>query len=111
MKETRDASTRTPSHLLRNLEERVARHVLDARVQLVHELEQLVHHGPEELPVGLKEAGVLPHDVHDVGGHHGLVVLAALHLAQVQQVLPKGRTIRTYARYHAAAGCTLRSCQ
>ena len=87
MKETRDASTRTPSHLLRNLEERVARHVLDARVQLVHELEQLVHHRPEELPVGPKESRVLSDDVHDVGGHHRLVVFASLHLAKVQQVL------------------------
>ena len=53
----------------------------------MHELEQLVDHRPEELPVCFEEAGVLSYDVHDVGGHHGLVVLAALHLTQVQQVL------------------------
>ncbi len=34
-----------------------------------------------------QEAGVLADDVHDVGRDDGLVVLAALHLAQAQQLL------------------------
>ena len=53
----------------------------------VHKLEQLVDHRLEELPVGLEEPRVLAHDVHDVGGDDGLVVLALLLLAQPQQVL------------------------
>mmetsp|Transcript_27650 Transcript_27650/g.70460 ORF Transcript_27650/g.70460 Transcript_27650/m.70460 type:complete len:1163 (-) Transcript_27650:210-3698(-) len=76
--------------LLRNLEERVARHVLDPGVELVHELEELVDHRLQELPVRAQEARVLPDDVHDVGRDDGLVVLAALHLAQPEQVLDDG---------------------
>lgn len=76
-----------PPCLLRDLEERVARHVPHARVQLVHELDQLVHHGSQELPVCPQETRILPHYVHDVRRHHRLVVLSSLHLAQIQQVL------------------------
>ena len=36
---------------LRDLQERVSGHVLDARVQLVHELKQFVHDRLEELPM------------------------------------------------------------
>ena len=49
-----------------DLDERVAGHILDAFVGLVHELEQLVHHCLQEPPVGPEESGVLAHDVHDV---------------------------------------------
>ena len=73
--------------LLRNLEERVARHVLDSRVELVHELEELVDDRLQKLPVRAQEARVLADDVHDVGGDDGLVVLAALHLAQPWQAV------------------------
>ena len=75
--------------LLRDLEEGVAGHVLHARVLFVHELEELRHHGAQELPVlgRAEEAGVLPHHIHDVGGDDGLVVLPALHLAEAEQVL------------------------
>lgn len=83
-------------YLLRDLEERIARHVLNPRVKLVHELEQFVHHGAEELPVRPEEARVLPDDVHDVGRHHRLVVLAPLHLAQVKQVLKQKQTKKTF---------------
>lgn len=86
-KNTRKKMQQRRLYLLRYLEERIARHVLNPRVQLVHELEQFVHHGAKELPVRPEEARVLPDDVHDVGRHHRLVVLAPLHLAQVQQVL------------------------
>ena len=37
-----------------------------------------------------EEPGILPHDVHDVRGDDGLVVLALLLLAQAQQVLDDG---------------------
>ena len=53
----------------------------------VHELKELVDHRLQELPVGTQEAGVLAHDVHDVGGDDGLVVLPPLLLTQAQQVL------------------------
>ena len=76
--------------LLGNLEEGVARHVLHARVELVHELEELVDDRLEELPVRAQEARVLADDVHDVGGDDGLVVLAALHLTQPEQILDDG---------------------
>jgi hypothetical protein len=42
---------------------RVARHVLHARVELVHELEQLVHDRLEELPVRAQEPRVLADDI------------------------------------------------
>ena len=49
-----------------DLDERVASHVLDALVSLVHELEQLVHHSLQKPPVGPEKPGVLAHDVHYV---------------------------------------------
>mmetsp|Transcript_44080 Transcript_44080/g.103121 ORF Transcript_44080/g.103121 Transcript_44080/m.103121 type:complete len:669 (+) Transcript_44080:804-2810(+) len=76
--------------LLRDLQEGVDRHVLHARMQLVHELEELVDHRLEELPVRAQKARVLAHYVHDVGGDDRFVVLASLHLAQPQQVLDHG---------------------
>ena len=48
---------------------------------LVHELEELVDDGLQELPVRLQESRVLADDVHDVGRDDGLVVLASLDLA------------------------------
>ena len=49
--------------LVADLEEGLAGHVLDARVRLVHELEQLVDHRLQELPVVAQEPRVLPHHV------------------------------------------------
>ena len=57
---------------------------------LVHELEELVDDRLEKLPVGLEEARVLADDVHDVAGHHGLVILASFHLRQAEQLLDDG---------------------
>ena len=62
----------------------------------VHELKELVDNGLEELPVGPEEAGVLAHDVHDVGGYDGLVVLAPLLLTKTQQILEAESASRTY---------------
>ena len=53
---------------------------LNPLVCLVHELEEFVDHGLEKPPVSSKEARVLSHDVHDVGGYDGLVVLSLLLL-------------------------------
>lgn len=53
-----------------------------SRARTVHELEELVHDRLEELPVRLEEARILAHDVHDVRGDDGLIVLAALLLHQ-----------------------------
>mmetsp|Transcript_45937 Transcript_45937/g.139255 ORF Transcript_45937/g.139255 Transcript_45937/m.139255 type:complete len:499 (-) Transcript_45937:491-1987(-) len=75
-----------PLALLADLKKRVHRHLLHSREGLVHELEQLEDHRLEELPMGPQEPRVLPDDVHDVAGDHGLVLLAALHLAQAQEV-------------------------
>ena len=56
-------------HLLRqlgNLQVRLACHVLDSRVTLVHELVQLVHDRLQEGPVVDQEAGELADHVHNV---------------------------------------------
>mmetsp|Transcript_18783 Transcript_18783/g.59888 ORF Transcript_18783/g.59888 Transcript_18783/m.59888 type:complete len:439 (-) Transcript_18783:909-2225(-) len=92
--------------LLADLEEGVARHVLHARVRLVHELEQLIHHRLEELPVRDQEARVLSHDVHDVGCDDSLVVLAARHLAHAQQVADESdqEALLVLLRHGAADG-------
>mmetsp|Transcript_91 Transcript_91/g.299 ORF Transcript_91/g.299 Transcript_91/m.299 type:complete len:538 (-) Transcript_91:749-2362(-) len=73
--------------LLGDFQERVAGHVPDPRVQFVHELEELVHDGPEELPVRSEEPRVLADHVHDVRRDDGLVVFPTLVLTQVQEVL------------------------
>ena len=59
-------------------------------VSLVHELEQLVCYGLQELPVGFEEPWVLPDNVHDVGGDDSLIVFAPLHLCQAQEILDDG---------------------
>jgi hypothetical protein len=53
----------------------------------VHKFEELVDDRLEELPVGLEKARVLADNVHDVGGDDGLVVLAALHFGQAEELL------------------------
>lgn len=57
------------------------------RVLTVHELEELVDHSFQELPVRSEKTGVLANDVHDVGGDDGLVVLSSFLLTQTEQVL------------------------
>ena len=59
-------------------------------VCLVHELEELVDDGFEELPVRLQESGVLTDDVHNVRCNNSLVVLPSFNLAQTQQILDNG---------------------
>lgn len=46
-----------------DLQEGLARHVLHARVRLMHELKQLVHHSLEKLPVVAQEPGILTHNI------------------------------------------------
>ena len=57
----------------------------------MHEFKQFIDDCLQEPPVGAKEAGVLPNNVHDVGGDDGLVVFASLLFAQSQQVLFEGK--------------------
>ena len=75
-------------------------------VSLVHELEQLVDDGLQELPMRLEESRVLADDIprssmlnvflhaqnilHDVGGNDRLVILPALHLCQSEEILNDG---------------------
>lgn len=56
-------------------------------VSLVHELEQLVNDGLQELPVCLEESRVLADNVHDIRRDHGLIVLSTLDFAQPKQIL------------------------
>ena len=49
--------------LVADLQEGLAGHVLDAGLRLVHELNQLVHHRLQELPVVAQEARVLAHHI------------------------------------------------
>ena len=53
-------------------------------VGFVHELEELVHHRLEKLPVSLEEARVLADNIHDIRSNNGFVVLAALNLTQAK---------------------------
>lgn len=53
----------------------------------MHELEQLVRYGLQELPMSFEEPWVLSDDIHDIGGDDSLVVLAPLHLCQAQEIL------------------------
>ena len=59
---------------------------LYSRVQLMHELKQFVHNGLQKFPMGAQKTRVLAYNIHDVGGNDSLVVLAASHLAQIQQI-------------------------
>lgn len=76
-----------PRAVQRDLQKRVTGHLLHSRIRLLHELEQLLAHRLQEVPVRLHERRVLPYDVHDVARHHCLILLALLLLAQVQQGL------------------------
>mmetsp|Transcript_23028 Transcript_23028/g.68544 ORF Transcript_23028/g.68544 Transcript_23028/m.68544 type:complete len:597 (-) Transcript_23028:505-2295(-) len=79
-----------PFALLTDLEEGVDGHLLDPGEGLVHKFEELEDDCLQKLPVRSQEAWVLAHDIHDVAGHHSLVLLAALHLTEAQQVLDDG---------------------
>ena len=59
-------------------------------MSLVHELEQFVNHSFQKLPMSFEKPRVLSDNVHDVRGNHGLVVLAALHLCQTEEILDDG---------------------
>ena len=49
--------------LVTDLEEGFTRHVLDAWVSLMHELEELVHHSLQELPMVAQKAWILAHHI------------------------------------------------
>mmetsp|Transcript_17460 Transcript_17460/g.52463 ORF Transcript_17460/g.52463 Transcript_17460/m.52463 type:complete len:275 (+) Transcript_17460:1421-2245(+) len=72
--------------LVRNFQECVASHVLYTRMCLMHELEQLVDDRLQKLPMSTQELWILANHIHDVGCDHCLVVLAASHFAEIQQV-------------------------
>ena len=76
-----------PTAFLSDLDERVTSHVLNTFVCLVHELEELVDDGLEELPVCFEEAGILSNNVHDVGCDDSFVVFATFDFTQTQQIL------------------------
>jgi hypothetical protein len=47
-----------------DLDERIAGHVLNALVRLVHEFEQFVDHRFEELPMATQKARILANNIH-----------------------------------------------
>ena len=57
---------------------------------LVHELEQLVDHSLEELPMCFKETRILSDDIHNVGGNNSFVILSSFDLAKSEEVLDNG---------------------
>lgn len=81
---------KVPATFLRDLDEGIACHVLHAFMCLVHELEQLVNDGFEELPMCFQEARILSNNVHYVRSDDSLVVLAAFDLAEAKQILDDG---------------------
>ena len=89
-----------PPALDGDLDERVARHVLDSLVGLVHELEQLVNNSLQEPPVGPKESWVLTHDVHDVRGNDGLVVFPLLLFTKAQEILTLNNDWCQFSRHN-----------
>jgi len=69
-----DATVRTARHahldlyklpfaLMTDLEEGFTCHVLDTWVSLMHEFEELVHHGLQELPMVAQETWILAHHI------------------------------------------------
>ncbi len=72
--ELADVTVRTAKHahldlyklsfaLVTDLEEGFTRHVLDTWVSLMHEFEELVHHGLQELPMVAQETWILAHHI------------------------------------------------
>ena len=60
---TRLQDDKLPLALVADLQEGLTGHVLDTRVHLVHELEQLVHHCLQKLPVIPQKPRVLPNHI------------------------------------------------
>ena len=52
----------------------------------MHKLKELIDNGLEELPMRLEKAGILSNNIHDVAGHHSLVVFSSLHLGKTKQI-------------------------
>jgi len=88
---------------LGNLQVRFTRHVLHARVALVHKFVQLVHYSLQESPVVDEEVGELAHHVHDVGGDECLRVFCRALLAKVKQLLDhRAEKLVLFLNVHAA---------
>jgi hypothetical protein len=64
----------------------------------VHEFEQFIDNGLQELPMGLEEPRVLSNDVHYIGRDYGFVILSTLDLAKTQKVLDNGHE-ETFLRF------------
>lgn len=56
-------------------------------MSFVHELEELVDDGLEELPVCFKESRILTNNIHDVGRDNSFVVLPPFDLAKPKKIL------------------------
>lgn len=96
-----------PLALVADLEEGFAGHVLHARVGLVHELKQLVHHRLQKLPVVAQEAGVLPHDVPAGPSNYGMI--AMLLVRNVHCLSSQWASLRTCAAIQGTASAIHRS--
>lgn len=79
-----------PPAFLRDLNKRVASHVLNTFVCFMHELKELVDHGFEEFPVRFEESRILSNDIHDIRGYDCFVVLASFHFHKTQKLLDDG---------------------
>ena len=72
---------------LRNFQKCFCRHVLNARVLLMHELAELVYHSLQEGPVRLQKVRELARHVHNVSRYLCLVNFAFRIFAEVQMLL------------------------
>lgn len=71
---------------LRNFQKCFCRHVLNARVLLMHELAELVYHSLQEGPVRLQKVRKLARYIHDVSRYLCLIPFAFRFFAKVQKL-------------------------
>ena len=92
-----------------DFEECVAGHVLYTVVGFVHEFEELVDHGFQELPVLSEEARVLADHVHDARRDDGFVVFASFLFAEAKEFLKNRLRLKKLFLTHRQVSIKIRS--
>lgn len=70
--------------LVRDFDEGIASHVLNAFVSLVHEFEELIDNGFQKFPMRTQKPRILSDDVHNIRRDNRFVVLPPFLFAQSQ---------------------------